>query len=78
MTSLSFTYGWMIGLVVIAYVFPNETARYFNEMYAVTYIKWLNFRLLVSSWLVYKRLQRDFRRYDLEIPPFRFVPLQNR
>ena len=78
MTSLSFTYGWMIGLVVIAYAFPNEAARYFNEMYAVTLIKWLNLRLMFSSWLVYKRLQRDFRRYGLEIPPFRFVPLQNR
>ncbi len=78
MTPISFTYGWMIGLIVIAYVFPSETARYFNEMYAVTYIKWLNLRLLLSSWLVYKKLQRDFRRYGLEIPPFRFVPLQNR
>ena len=78
MTPVSFTYGWMIGLIVIAYVFPSETARYFNEMYAVTYIKWLNLRLLLSSWLVYKRLQRDFRRYGLEIQPFRFVQLQNR
>ena len=68
----------MIGLVVIAYAFPNETARYCNEISAVAYIKWLNFRLLLSSWLVYKRLQRDFRRHGLEIPPFRFVPLQSR
>ena len=78
MTSLSFTYGWMIGLVVIAYVFPTQTAQYFNEMYAVGFVKYLNLRLLISSWLVYKRLQRDFRRHGLEIPPFRFVPLQNR
>ena len=78
MTALSFTYGWMIGLVIIAYVFPNETARYFNEMYAVAAIKYLNGRLLIQSWLVYKKLQRDFRRYGLEIPPFRFIPLQDR
>jgi hypothetical protein len=78
MTSFSFTYGWMIGLVIIAYVFPSETARYFNEMYAVAAIKFLNGRLLLQSWVIYKRLQRDFRRFGLEIPPFSFVPLQNR
>lgn len=78
MTSSSLSYGWMIGLVVIAYVFPLQTAQYFNEIYAVAYIKYLNLRLLTSSWLVYKRLQHDFRRYGLEIPPFRFVPLQHR
>lgn len=68
----------MIGLFVIAYAFPNETARHFNEIYSATLIKWLNLRLMLSSWLVYKRLQRDFRRHGLEIPPFRFVPLQSR
>jgi hypothetical protein len=68
----------MIGIVIVAYAFPSETARYFNEMYAVTYVKCLNFRLLLSSWLIYKKLEREFRRYGLEIPPFRFVPLQDR
>ena len=78
MNSTAFTYGWMAGLIVLYIAFPNECDAYFNEMYAVARIKYLNGMLLLRSWLMYRRLRKDFKKMGLDIPPFRFVPLQDR
>lgn len=78
MTPTAFTYGWMIGLVALCISFPNEASQFFNEMYAVAMIKYLNLRLHFATWLIWRRLRRDFREMGIELPPFKFVPLQDR
>lgn len=78
MTPTAFTYGWMIGLLALCVAFPNEANRFFNELYAVAMIKWMNLRLHFVSWLIWRQLRRDFRALGIELPPFKFVPLQDR
>jgi hypothetical protein len=78
MTASAFTYGWMIGLVALCISFPNESNRVLNEMFAVAMIKYMNLRLFIASYLIWRRLRRDFRALGIELPPFKFVPLQDR
>jgi hypothetical protein len=68
----------MIGLVALCISFPNEASQYSNELYAVAMIKYLNLRVCFASWLIWRRLRRDFRAMGIELPPFKFVPLQDR
>ena len=78
MTPSAMTYGWMIGLIALCISFPNEANQYFNELYAVAMIKYINLRLHFASWMIWRRLRRDFRAMGIELPPFKFVPIQDR
>jgi len=78
MTPSALTYGWMIALVFLCVAFPTESTRYFNELWAVLCIKTINGILCARAFWMYLKLRRDFRRFGIQIPPFRFVPLQDR
>lgn len=78
MTASAFTYGWMIGVVALCISFPNESNRVLNEMFEVAMIKYTNLRFHIASYLIWRRLRRDFRAIGIELPPFKFVPLQDR
>lgn len=78
MTPTTFTFGWTFALVALCVAFPNETARFIDETCAVMMLKWMNLRLHFASWLIWRRLRRDFRTVGIELPPFKFVPLQDR
>ncbi|MAH29403.1 MAG: hypothetical protein CL959_01810 [Euryarchaeota archaeon] len=78
MNPTAFTYGWMAGLIILYALFPKECDAYFFGLYAIARIKYWNGMLLLRSWLAYRSLRNDFKEMGVELPPFKFTPLQDR
>lgn len=72
------TFTCLSALIIAVALWPKEANEILAAAGAVLMIKYLNLQLLVRSWLIYRRLKADFRQFGIEIPPFKFVPLQDR
>lgn len=69
---------WMLTLTALVALFPNEAMDFSLWLWFEFRVAILNARLMVAEWLIYRKLRRDFAKYGIEIPPFKFVPLQQR
>ena len=69
---------WMLTLTALVALFPREAMAFSLWIYLQVMLSYLNARLFVTEWLVYRRLRRDFGKYGIELPPFTFTPLQER
>lgn len=69
---------WMLTLTALVALFPREAMEFAIWLWLEYQIAVLNCRLFVAEWLIYRRLRRDFAKYGIPMPPFKFVPLQQR
>ena len=65
-------------LVVAVAMYPRQAQAIALRIHDELLLLWLNAQFLWRSWLLYRRLRRDFARLGLPIPAFRYVPLQQR
>ena len=72
------TLSWMTALVLAVAIWPQESTQFALEVHARFMIKYLNLQILIRSWLMYRRLRKDFKKMGIDLPPFQFTPLQDR
>ena len=65
-------------LVAVALLFPEDFLLAVDTAALKLRLLFLNFNLLIRSYIIYHRLKADFRRMHIPAPPFRFVPIQHR
>lgn len=65
-------------IIVLAIVFPGElsTALYYAWLWLITRI--LNYYLMLSAYVMYRRLRADFVKMGLSMPDFKFIPIWER
>ena len=69
---------WMMTLTALVAAFPGESMRFAVWCYVEFTYAWLNARLFLMEWMIYRKLRRDFGNYGIQIPPFEFKPLKRR
>ena len=65
-------------LVVVVAMYPRQAKAIALRIHDEILLLCLNAQFRWRSWLLYRRLRRDFARLGLPISAFRYVPLQQR
>ena len=72
------TITWCSVLVACVALWPEESMTAIAVATAKVQLAWMNLRLRWMSWLMYRRLKKDFAGLGIEIGPFKYVPLEER
>ncbi len=59
-------------------LFPRESIGFSVWLTIRVYLFTANLRLRWMSWCLYRRFKRDWESIGLQVPPFRYVPIQDR
>ena len=65
-------------LMAAFFAFPKEMTSAFALASLKLQIHWMNARMFVMAWFIYRRLRKDFAGMGLPTPPFKFTPLWER
>ena len=63
-------------IITAAALFPRQLTIAVLEAEIEARTLWINCRLFVWQWLLYRQLKRDFAAHGIAMPPFRFEPIQ--
>lgn len=72
------TFAWMSCLVAVVALWPEESLNTIAMVTAKAQLFYMNQKLRLMAWLMYRRLKKDFARMGIEIGPFVYVPLEER
>lgn len=72
------SYLWMTALVALIILFPEDSQNFAEFIYLEFRVSWLNVRLFMMEWKMYRALIRISKEIGIDPPPFNFVPIQKR
>ena len=69
---------WLVLFAVSYLFFQDEIDPILHRGYYEILLLWVNTKLFVRSYIIYRKLKQDMERTGLPVPPFRFIPIQKR
>ena len=69
---------WMTLVTGLVVLFPQESLGFSIWIVLRVWLFFANLRLRWATWVLYRKIKKDFERHGMKVPPYSYVSLQDR